>query len=100
MASTVEMDDPNSQLTNLSFFSVGDGKRIAVGDSARVTPSTVQREREGSIIGRVRRVSSFPVTQESVINNVGNAEIAQTLLEGGAKAVNVLTVARAASLFI
>jgi HlyD family secretion protein len=87
---TVEMDDPDGELTNLSFFSVADGKRIAVGDSARVTPSTVQREREGSIVGRVRRVSPFPVTQESVINNVGNAEIAQTLLrQGGAIEVEV-----------
>ena len=87
---TVEMDDPDGELTNLSFFSVADGKRIAVGDSARVTPSTVQREREGSIVGRVRRVSPFPVTQESVINDVGNAEIAQSLLrQGGAIEVEV-----------
>jgi HlyD family secretion protein len=87
---TVEMDDPGGELTSLSFFRVGDGKRIAVGDSARVTPSTVQREREGSIVGRVRRVSPFPVTQESVINDVGNAEIAQALLrQGGAIEVEV-----------
>ena len=87
---TVEMDDPDGELTNLSFFSVADGKRIAIGDSARVTPSTVQREREGSIIGQVRRVSPFPVTQESVINDVGNAEIAQSLLrQGGAIEVEV-----------
>lgn len=87
---TIEMDDPSGELTNLSFFSVRDGKRIAVGDSARVTPSTVQREREGSIIGTVRRVSPFPVTQESVINDVGNADIAQALLrQGGAIEVEV-----------
>jgi HlyD family secretion protein len=87
---TVEMDDPSGKLTNLSFFAVRDGKRITAGASARVTPSTVQREREGSIFGTVRHVSAFPVTEESVINNVGNAEIARLLLQqGGAIEVEV-----------
>jgi HlyD family secretion protein len=87
---TVEMDDPSGKLTNLSFFAVRDGKRITARDSARVTPSTVQREREGSIIGTVRHVSAFPVTEESVVNNVGNAEIARSLLQqGGAIEVEV-----------
>jgi HlyD family secretion protein len=77
-------------LTNLAFFSVRDGKRIYVGDQAHVTPTTVQREREGSIVGTVRRVSPFPITQESVINTVGNEEIAKALLQqGGAIEVEV-----------
>ena len=47
-------------------------------------------ERESRIVGKVRRVSSFPVTQESVVNDVGNAEIAQALLrQGGAIEVEV-----------
>ena len=55
-----------------------------------VTPTTVQREREGSIVGTVRRVSPFPITQESVINTVGNEEIAKALLQqGGAIEVEV-----------
>jgi HlyD family secretion protein len=87
---TIEMDDPNGHLTNLAFFSVREGKRIYVGDQAHVTPTTVQREREGSMIGTVRRVSPFPITQESVINNVGNEEIARALLQqGGAIEVEV-----------
>ncbi len=77
---TIEQDDPDAVLTNLSFFSIRDGKRIAEGDIARVTPSTVEREREGSILGKVQRVSAFPITQESVVNEVGNAQIAETLL--------------------
>jgi HlyD family secretion protein len=87
---TIEMDDPNGRLTNLAFFSVRDGKRITAGELAHVTPTTVQRERDGSIIGIVRRVSAFPITQESVVNNVGNEEIAKMLLQqGGAIEVEV-----------
>ena len=80
---TIERADPDGRLTNLAFFSVLDGKRVSVGDSVRVTPSTVQREREGSIVGLVQRVSAFPVTQESVISEIGNAEIASSLLKQG-----------------
>lgn len=87
---TVEKTDPDGKLTNLAFFSVLDGKRVSVDDVVRVTPSTVQREREGSILGSVRRVSAFPVTQESVISEVGNAEIATSLIkQGGAIEVEV-----------
>ncbi len=87
---TVEKTDPDGKLTNLAFFSVLDGKRVSINDVVRVTPSTVQREREGSILGAVRRVSAFPVTQESVISEVGNAEIATSLLQqGGAIEVEV-----------
>ena len=87
---TVAMDDPQAHLTNLGFFNVRDGKRISVGDVARVTPSTVQREREGSIVGTVRSVSAFPITQESVVNDVGNSQIAQAMLEqGGAIEVEI-----------
>jgi HlyD family secretion protein len=87
---TIEMDDPNGQLTNLAFFNVRDGKRIFAGDHAHVTPSTVQREREGSIVGTVRRVSPFPITEEGVVNTVGNEEIAKALLQqGGAIEVEV-----------
>lgn len=87
---TIEKADPDGRLTNLAFFSVLDGKRVSVGDSVRVTPSTVQREREGSIVGLVQRVSAFPVTQESVISEIGNTEIAANLLkQGGAIEVEV-----------
>jgi HlyD family secretion protein len=80
---TIAMDHPQTRLTNLCYFSVRDGKRIMVGDAARVTPSTVQRERVGSILGVVKSVSAFPMTQESVVNDIGNAQIAQALLENG-----------------
>jgi HlyD family secretion protein len=80
---TLEMSDPKASLTNLSFFNVRDGKRILIGDRARVTPTTVQRERDGSIVGRVTDVSVFPITEESVINEVGNSDVARMLMQYG-----------------
>ncbi len=87
---TIERDDPDAELTNLAYFSIKDGKRIKAGARARVTPSTVQREREGSIVGTVSNVSAFPITQEGIVNIVGSPEIAQSLIQqGGAIEVEV-----------
>ena len=55
------------------------------GDVAHVTPTTVKRERYGSIIGTVLEVSDYPVTKEAVQKKVGNAEVAQRLTAGGDK---------------
>jgi HlyD family secretion protein len=49
----------------------------------QVTPDTVERERYGSIRGRVRSVSRFPVSLEEAASVVGNRVLAQQLIEGG-----------------
>jgi HlyD family secretion protein len=51
--------------------------------TVRVTPSTVQRARFGSIIGRVSKCSEFPITHESVANIVGNKAVARQLAQEG-----------------
>jgi HlyD family secretion protein len=79
----VEVDNPGAKLTNLAYFRVRDGKLIRPGDRIYITPTTVRREQYGSIIGRVTRVSGFPVTQETVIANIGSAEIAAGLVQSG-----------------
>ncbi|MCA9266234.1 MAG: NHLP bacteriocin system secretion protein, partial [Planctomycetales bacterium] len=80
---TLEIDDPDGKLQAVAYFNVADGKRVKQGDAARVTPSTVKRERFGSIVGNVGAVSSFPITTEGAVNLVGNDQIAQALMEQG-----------------
>lgn len=80
---TLEIDDPASELKNLAYFAIKDGKRIQPGMAVRITPSTVQRARFGSIIGHVSNCSDFPITRESVSNVVGNAEVASELAQDG-----------------
>ncbi|MEH2068019.1 MAG: NHLP bacteriocin system secretion protein [Nostoc sp.] len=69
-----------SQKMSVAFFPVGNGKQIQTGMKVQVTPSTVQRERFGGIIGAVTDVSAFPVTKESALSVVGNAEFVQALM--------------------
>jgi len=81
----IETEDPKGKLLAVTYFRVSDGKKIEPGMDMRITPATVERERHGSIAGKVLSVSPFPVTTEAVTNVVGNAEVAQLLSAGGSK---------------
>ncbi len=72
-----------NQPLSVAFFPVGDGKKIQPGMKLQITPSTVQRERFGGIIGSVVDVSDFPVTKEGALNVVGSPEVVQTLMSQG-----------------
>lgn len=82
---SIEAEDPDARLIAVGYFSVGDGKKIDPGIAVRVTPSTVERERYGSIVGTVTEVSSFPVTTDAVTSVVGNTEVARELMQGFSK---------------
>ncbi|WP_193199326.1 NHLP bacteriocin system secretion protein [Nostoc sp. MG11] len=73
----------STQPMSVAFFPVGDGKKIQPGMKLQITPSTVQRERFGGIVGLVTDVSAFPVTKEGALNVVGNAEVVQSLMSQG-----------------
>lgn len=77
-------DESTRTMKNLCYFSVKDGKKIKQGMTIQVTPSTVKRERYGSIIGEVVSVSSFPVSREAAMNIVGSKELAFALTGQGA----------------
>jgi HlyD family secretion protein len=82
---SIETEDPSGKLLAVAYFQVSEGKKIEPGMEVRVTPATVERERYGSIRGKVISVSPFPVTTDAVTNVVGNAEVAQGLSAGGSK---------------
>lgn len=74
---------PEQELKHLGFFPIGQGLKVAPGMDIRVTPSNVERQRYGSIMGKVTEVSPFPVTGEGVANVVGSTDIAKSLVERG-----------------
>ena len=80
---TIDLQSESAALANVSYFAVKDGKQIQVNDRIDVTPANVQRERYGSIIGRVTHVSPYPVTAEGAVNVVGNSDLAGALLKQG-----------------
>jgi HlyD family secretion protein len=88
---SIETDEgggDGERLRVLAYFPIGDGKRVDDGMEALVTPSTVQRERFGSIVGEVRRTVPFPTTLEAAAAAIGNEEVL-TQLEGAGGVIEV-----------
>ncbi|MEM9491997.1 MAG: NHLP bacteriocin system secretion protein, partial [Myxococcota bacterium] len=70
-------------LVALAYFKPEHGKRLSPGSAVRVSPSTIDRNKHGGIIGRVQSVSDYPVTLESAATQVGNETLARQLTAGG-----------------
>jgi HlyD family secretion protein len=70
----------SSPIENVSYFPVGQGKRIKPGMKIYITPSNVRREQYGGIVGTVTKVSAFPITKEGAANLVGNAQLVDSLI--------------------
>jgi len=78
----LEIEGGDPALMALAYFEVEDGKRVRPGLELLVSPSTTPRERFGSILGRVQRVSDLPVTVEAAANQVGDLDLARALVVG------------------
>ena len=80
-------------MVSLVYFADRDGKQIKPGMTVQVTPSVVKRERYGGIIGKVTRVSPFPVTNQEMSAIIGNENMAnnlsQSLTAGGGAPVQI-----------
>jgi multidrug efflux pump subunit AcrA (membrane-fusion protein) len=80
----IQVKSTTAKLVGLSYFSIKDGKQIQPNMTVQITPDTVKQEQFGGMLGKVQSISSFPVTQQSMISMIGNAEIAKSLMiEGG-----------------
>lgn len=76
---SIGVEDQASKLIGVTYFTVGDGKKIKPGMTLQITPQTVKRERFGGIVGTVTNISSFPITKEAAASVVGNSEVVQGL---------------------
>ena len=77
---TIDAQEPGAKLVEVAFLPVSEGKKIQKGMKLQITPSTVERESFGGIVGNVTNVSPFPVTKESAAKLVGNPEIVGSLV--------------------
>lgn len=80
---TIQAEEASNKLIGLTFFPVGEGKKIRKGMKVQITPTTVERERFGGIVGNITDVSAFPVSKEGALSIIGNAEVVQSLVSQG-----------------
>lgn len=78
----MEIEDQSAKLMTLAYFRVKDGKKIQPGDRIRTSPSTVEHERFGLLLGTVVSVSDYPVTTKAAAHQIGDLETARALLGG------------------
>jgi HlyD family secretion protein len=81
---SLEIEDPDTALSSISYFPIAEGKKIQPGMRVQVTPDTVERQRFGGILGTVTKVSPLPVTREGALSVVGNVDVVQALMSSGA----------------
>lgn len=73
-----------------NYVPVEAGKRIRPGMEAHLDITTVSRQEEGSVIGRVVSVSQFSVSLAEVMSTVRNRELANYLTDNGSAVVQVI----------
>lgn len=64
------------------YVPVQTGKKILPGMNVDVSPSTVNKEEFGFMIGRVTSVSEYPLTTQSMFLTLGNEALVQELAKG------------------
>ena len=77
----IRLDEDRSDLTGIMYVSVDKGKRLEPGMSIQLAPNGADTSQTGSLLGVVRSVSDYPVDQASMVRNLGNAQLAQTILQ-------------------
>jgi HlyD family secretion protein len=71
-------------LEAIIYVPLKDGKQVKPGMTIQITPASVKREEFGFILGKVTTVSPFPATAQGMQSVLGNSQLVQTLLAGGA----------------
>lgn len=78
---SIDIGNPKAKLMSVMYFADKDGKQVKQGMTVQVTPSTVKRERYGGIVGKVKKITPFPVTNQDMTAVIGNENIANTIAQ-------------------
>jgi len=65
------------------YVPVQDGKRVHPGMGIKLAPSVVKPEEDGYLDGVVESVSSYPISEESMLRAVRNGSLVSSLLKAG-----------------
>jgi HlyD family secretion protein len=72
-----------TSLEVLAYIASKDAKGIQNGMEAEISPSTVKREENGYLRGKVESVADFPSTQEAMMRNFENQQLVESMLHAG-----------------
>jgi multidrug efflux pump subunit AcrA (membrane-fusion protein) len=83
---SIRLTQGREEVTTFMYAPIESAKRIRPGMVAHLTPSGVDAQIDGSLMGVVREVSLYPVTSSGILKNLGNSEVVSWILNklGGA----------------
>lgn len=75
----LEQQDSTTRLEAVLYVSAEEGEKIRPGMEAQISPSIVNKEEYGFMLGRVIAVADYPATEQSMVQTLGNANLASLL---------------------
>ncbi|HEY0510324.1 MAG TPA: NHLP bacteriocin system secretion protein [Thermoanaerobaculia bacterium] len=84
----------SEDLQAVLFVPASAGKKVQLGMTVRVAPSTVKREEYGAMLGKVSWVAEFPSTSRGMKRLLGNDALVTKLMEQGPPIQVNVTLAR------
>jgi len=79
----VTCESAGTELEVEVFVPAYEGKKILPGMRLQVTPSTVQREEYGFIVGKVTSVAIFPISRDGLLTSLKNEKLVDSLMTQG-----------------
>ena len=93
----LSIETQGTRLQAVVYIPTEDGKKVAPGAIARVSPATVKKEEYGTLQARVDAISSFPSTPQGMIAVLQNQALAQSFAGAGSPYEARLDLAPAAT---
>ena len=83
---SIRLDQYRQDFMAVMYVPADAGKKIEPGMVAQLTPSGADQQEDGSLMGVVRSVSLYPVSNSGVMRTLGNSEVVNWIMEkvGGA----------------
>lgn len=78
---SIRLTEGSDDLTGVLYIPVEYGKRVEPGMTVQLVPNGVDASESGSLIGIVRSVSQYPVTEIAVQNRLGNVQLANWIFQ-------------------
>ncbi|MBE8955330.1 MAG: hypothetical protein SR2Q5_06660 [Quinella sp. 2Q5] len=88
---SVRITQNREDLTGLLYIPLDKGKRVQPGMTIQLAPNGADITQTGSLIGVVRSVSQYPMTIQGIQQHLGNAQLAQWIIQAQNSSVMEVT---------
>jgi len=82
-ARILNIEPSNTTLEVVLYAPFADGKKVRTTMDVEIALSTVRPEEYGYLLGRVKSVSAFPMTEQGMVRVLGGSDVARQFSLGG-----------------